>query len=162
MTLTSYDEEDFFAILNYLLLRNHDWWETVLTWSCYSVHCALISSEEKPTVTWWNQEQKFLYFTVSIEEPMPQTHWFQHENLYKFISYMHATDLHHLQETGYGKSSEWMVYRSQICRQQDNIKIKPKISVSLVTLLTKVCEHSDGPTVGGGACTTNSHFRAGY
>jgi len=77
---------------------------------------------------------------------------------------MHATVSHHLQETGHGKSSKWMVYRSQICKQ-DNIKIKPKISVSLVTLLTKVCEHSDRPIVGGaggGACTTNPHFRAGY
>jgi hypothetical protein len=43
-----------------------------------------------------------------------------------------------------------MVYRSHICRKQDNIKIKPKISVSLVTLLKKVCEQSDRPIVGEG------------
>jgi hypothetical protein len=70
MTLTTYDDKNFFAILNYLLLRNHDWWETVLTWSCYNVHSALKSSKEKSTVTWSNQEQKFLYLTVSIEEPI--------------------------------------------------------------------------------------------
>jgi hypothetical protein len=70
MPLTTYDDENFFAISNYLLLRNHDWWETVLTWSCYNVNSALKSSEEKSAVTWSNQEQKFLYLTVSIEEPM--------------------------------------------------------------------------------------------
>jgi len=70
MTLTSYDDEDFFAILNYLLLRNHYWCETVLTWSCYNAHNALKYSEEKSAVTWLNQEQKFSYLTVSIEEPM--------------------------------------------------------------------------------------------
>jgi hypothetical protein len=65
MTLTSYDNEDFFAILKYLLLRNHDWRENVLTWSSYNAHSALKSSEEKSAVTWSNQEPKFLYLKLS-------------------------------------------------------------------------------------------------
>jgi hypothetical protein len=64
MTLTSYDNEDFFAILNYLLLRNHDWCETVLTWSSYNGHSAL-NFLKKSTVTWSNQELKFLYLKLS-------------------------------------------------------------------------------------------------
>jgi hypothetical protein len=63
---------------------------------------------------------------------------------------MHATVSHSLQETGHGKSSKWIVYRSHTSRQKDYIKIKPKISVSLVTKLTRVCEYRDRPTVGGG------------
>jgi hypothetical protein len=65
MTLTSYDNEDFFAILNYLILRNHDCRENVLTWSSYNAHSALKSSEKKSAVTWSNQELKFLYLKLS-------------------------------------------------------------------------------------------------
>jgi hypothetical protein len=47
MTLTSYDDKDSFAILNYLLLRNRDWWDSILSWSCYNAHNALKYSEDK-------------------------------------------------------------------------------------------------------------------
>jgi hypothetical protein len=78
--------------------------------------------------------------------------------LYKLISCMYATVSHYLQETGHGESSKRMVYKSHTYRQKDNIKMKPKISVSLVTLLTKVHEHSDRPIVGLGGHAQPTHI----
>jgi hypothetical protein len=39
---------------------------------------------------------------------MSSTQWFQQENLYKCISYMHATVSYYLQETRPGKSLKWI------------------------------------------------------